>query len=180
MSYFLNDKQIMTYFENKVSFSLNIGLQEGVKVNYIIFKPYVKMVEKNREILDSLVERLKLQNSVIKLVKSSNSQSQITNKLVIQNFEDLETLTSFISANIKFVSSANRRKVLKDFISIYKMVLSVGHIHKEWDESFKKLVDMKLRLNATRRNISKNRYSMDDWINRMKKHTKIKVDTNGK
>lgn len=164
------DKQrIISFFETRASFAINIQLIGKHKTRYIIFKPYIRIACKDEELLELVDRSFEFEKTIL----SKNTPQKKTHRelpaLNIQNFNDIQKIISFLNDNSKLMVSEDRFSIFRNFEEALKIILEEGHVHKQYHEFFEQIIELKLQINSCRSNIDKNRYSKKQWINRAKK-----------
>lgn len=165
-----NKQRIVSFFETKASFAINIQPLGDYKAKYVVFKPYIRIACKDEELLELIDESFQFENTRLSENNRQKKTHQRLPTLNIQNFSDIEKIVNFLNDNSKLILSYDRFSVFKNFHEALKIILENGHIHKDYKDYFEQIIELKLQINSHRSNVDKNRYSKQEWVRIIKKH----------
>lgn len=158
------NKGLCNFIETNGSFSILIQLMKYKDRRSVVFLPTITFASIDLQTIELLNKKLGDKKEIIEY--KQKDRKNITYKLVFQGIDD----TNYILDNImecKFESDY-RIKVIKLFEKTVKELSHIGVYHTEWDNKFRKIIDLKRDINKLKR--TREGYTGEEWENRIKDH----------
>lgn len=155
----MEEAEIKDYIKEHLTVSLSINFITNPKKKYVVFKPVINFISTQKKVIEEVNAYLGL-NQNIYIIKY---EQRIRYELRVQNFESLQIVINKVKAEGITIKSN-----FELFCDIFTEVKKIGHIHTEYSDDFKQIVDKKLLLNKETR--TRKSMSSSVWLKKIKEH----------